>query len=463
MPNPRPKHRFWRLCRIYFRRFRISIWLVTIIVLSALLYLNRVGLPDFIKRPLVSKLREHGVALEFARLRWHWGEGIVAHHVSFGSMDEPAAPQLLAEQVQIKLNASALLARPVAGGFPRARGRSPRMDSAQFQHAHPRPLGREHPGPVAVVAGRSMAAGRSARALCRRGHPRVRQHHQCHRHPGLGFSQRQRRPALHALAGTIAEAGRHAGIHFLFVAARVAARAGGRCPQPAKLRRAPQPERRAGRYPVGAGGGGGVCLASFPGGQQRTLARGNQPQGGQRPNALGQHHQPGPATPPCLARAATGRRGRRPHPARVRRRDPVGHRRPDPAQGTLGSRRHESHPAVRVRGTRHGSGDHPLGARRRGSVQCHAGGCHKCRRAGRFAGVVDQSPRLSTRLVGGRAGVAGVSARPRGRPRRRSLGRSPADRHESPGQVVSRRARCRGATGHRHARARLHGRLQISI
>jgi hypothetical protein len=64
MPNPRPKHRFWRLCRIYFRRFRISIWVVTIVVLSGVLYLNRVGLPDFIKRPLVNKLREQGVALE---------------------------------------------------------------------------------------------------------------------------------------------------------------------------------------------------------------------------------------------------------------------------------------------------------------------------------------------------------------------------------------------------------------
>jgi hypothetical protein len=109
MPNPRPKHRFWRLCRIYFRRFRISIWVVTIIVLSAILYLNRVGLPEFVKRPLVNKLRESGIALEFAQLRWHWGDGIVAHSVSFGSMNEPAAPQLFAERVQIRLNGGVLL------------------------------------------------------------------------------------------------------------------------------------------------------------------------------------------------------------------------------------------------------------------------------------------------------------------------------------------------------------------
>jgi len=109
MPNTRPKQRFWRLCRIYFRHFRISVWLVLIILLSGVLYLNRVGLPEFVKRPLVSKLRDHGVALEFAQLRWHWGDGFVAHGVRFGSMNEPAAPQLMAERVQIQLNLGALV------------------------------------------------------------------------------------------------------------------------------------------------------------------------------------------------------------------------------------------------------------------------------------------------------------------------------------------------------------------
>lgn len=100
---------FWRLCRIYFRRFRISIWIVILILLGSLLYLNQVGLPDFVKRPLVKKLRAHGVALEFARLRLHWTEGFVADNVRFGSMHEPAAPQLLAAKVQIKLHLKPLL------------------------------------------------------------------------------------------------------------------------------------------------------------------------------------------------------------------------------------------------------------------------------------------------------------------------------------------------------------------
>jgi len=103
------RRRFWRICRIYFRRFRISIWFVILVLLSSLLYLNQVGLPDFIKRPLVNKLREHGVALEFARLQLNWTDGFVANNVSFGSMHDPAAPQLMAAKVQIKLLLAPLL------------------------------------------------------------------------------------------------------------------------------------------------------------------------------------------------------------------------------------------------------------------------------------------------------------------------------------------------------------------
>jgi len=108
-PATRNRHRFWRLCRIYFRRFRIFVWLLTVVLLGAVLYLNRVGLPDFIKRPLVEELREYGVALEFGRLHWEWDEGFVARNVSFGAVDDPTVPQLFADRVQIRLNYLALL------------------------------------------------------------------------------------------------------------------------------------------------------------------------------------------------------------------------------------------------------------------------------------------------------------------------------------------------------------------
>jgi hypothetical protein len=97
------KSRFWRKCRIYFRRFRITVWLITLAVLGALIYLNLIGLPDFLKRPLVAKLQEHGVALEFATLRLYWSRGFVAESVRFGSAsvtNDPAVPRLTAREVE---------------------------------------------------------------------------------------------------------------------------------------------------------------------------------------------------------------------------------------------------------------------------------------------------------------------------------------------------------------------------
>ncbi len=49
MPAPaKHKSRFWRKCRVYFRRARITVWLVALAILGALIYLNLIGLPGFV-------------------------------------------------------------------------------------------------------------------------------------------------------------------------------------------------------------------------------------------------------------------------------------------------------------------------------------------------------------------------------------------------------------------------------
>ncbi|TSA40435.1 MAG: hypothetical protein D4R57_01770 [Verrucomicrobiales bacterium] len=103
------KSRFWRKCRIYFRRARITVWLVTIVILGALIYLNQIGLPDFVKRPIIAKLRERGMSLDFAELRLHWSRGFVASRVHFGSMDSPAAPRLTAGEVEFNFHLRSFL------------------------------------------------------------------------------------------------------------------------------------------------------------------------------------------------------------------------------------------------------------------------------------------------------------------------------------------------------------------
>lgn len=104
----RSKSRFWRLCRLYFRRFRIAAWLAILVILGCLLYLNQIGLPGFLKRPLLEKLHARGLDLGFSRLRWRWYQGIVAENVRFGRADDPQSPRLTAVELQVRLKLKAL-------------------------------------------------------------------------------------------------------------------------------------------------------------------------------------------------------------------------------------------------------------------------------------------------------------------------------------------------------------------
>ena len=104
----RQKRSFWQTCRLYFRRFRITVWLLVLALLGGLLYLNQIGLPDFAKKPLLEELRARGLDLQFSRLRLSWHYGIVAENVRFGQADEPLSPQLTLAQIQVRLNHKAL-------------------------------------------------------------------------------------------------------------------------------------------------------------------------------------------------------------------------------------------------------------------------------------------------------------------------------------------------------------------
>jgi hypothetical protein len=98
----------WGRARIAFRRARICLWCLIIVLLASLLYFNRIGLPGFIKRPVLEKLREHGIDLHFTRLRLRWDHGLVAEHVLFGLPNDPAIPRLSVADVALRLDYSAL-------------------------------------------------------------------------------------------------------------------------------------------------------------------------------------------------------------------------------------------------------------------------------------------------------------------------------------------------------------------
>ena len=103
------KHsRSWKLLRIYFRRFRIGMWLVLLALLGALLYVNQIGLPDFVKNPLLEKLRARGLDLQFTRLRLRFPHGLVADNVRFGGTSSAANPKLTLKEIQVRLDYAAL-------------------------------------------------------------------------------------------------------------------------------------------------------------------------------------------------------------------------------------------------------------------------------------------------------------------------------------------------------------------
>src|SRR5213076_1976372 len=105
---PSAKQGFWQRLRRFFRWCRIGLLSFLLLLLASLTYLNRVGLPEFLKTRLVAELRARGVVLEFTRMRLRWYHGLVAENVSLGRADDPAGPHLSIGEADLKLDRAAL-------------------------------------------------------------------------------------------------------------------------------------------------------------------------------------------------------------------------------------------------------------------------------------------------------------------------------------------------------------------
>jgi hypothetical protein len=103
----RATRKIWRRLRLGFRYFRVTIWLVVLIAVSSLVYLNEVGLPDFVKNPILAELHARGLELDFSRLRLLWYRGIVAENINMGSR-EADGPQFFIDEAEVRLRYSAL-------------------------------------------------------------------------------------------------------------------------------------------------------------------------------------------------------------------------------------------------------------------------------------------------------------------------------------------------------------------
>jgi hypothetical protein len=102
---------FWRKCRAGLRWFRITVLFAVLMLVCALVWFNRIGLPDFLKRRLVETLQTRGIELEFTRMRLHFVHGLVIENVRIGRAEPPDNPVLSLAEIQLQLNYRALLRR----------------------------------------------------------------------------------------------------------------------------------------------------------------------------------------------------------------------------------------------------------------------------------------------------------------------------------------------------------------
>ena len=102
------KQRLWRILRRGFRWCRIVFLLLILLGVGAFIYLNKVGLPNFLKTRLLAELRSHGLELEFQRLHLNWYQSILAEGVRIRATGQTNGPQLQLKEIQLRLNFDAL-------------------------------------------------------------------------------------------------------------------------------------------------------------------------------------------------------------------------------------------------------------------------------------------------------------------------------------------------------------------
>jgi len=102
---------FWLKCRTGFRRLRITVLFTVLALVCALVWFNRIGLPDFLKRRLVATLQTRGIELAFTRMRLNLVHGLVVENVRIGHAVAPDDPVFSLAEIQLQLNYRALLHR----------------------------------------------------------------------------------------------------------------------------------------------------------------------------------------------------------------------------------------------------------------------------------------------------------------------------------------------------------------
>jgi hypothetical protein len=111
-----------------FRWCRISVWLILLVAVSFVAYFHLIGLPEFLKQPLLERLLASDIAAQFSNMQlgWRRGPSIIIDNVSFSRPDQPLSPSLTASRAELALDWKALLRA-------RLHGRSLQVVNAQWR------------------------------------------------------------------------------------------------------------------------------------------------------------------------------------------------------------------------------------------------------------------------------------------------------------------------------------------
>ena len=111
MADASPNNAVSRLRRVV-RGCRVSALFLLFLAVTPLIFLNIVGLPDFVKTSVVESLRQQGLELEFDSMRL-LPVGVVVEKVSVAASRTPGSPKLGFDEILLGLDFTKLLARRV--------------------------------------------------------------------------------------------------------------------------------------------------------------------------------------------------------------------------------------------------------------------------------------------------------------------------------------------------------------
>ena len=107
-PAKPARRRGWRIFLTTFKWCRISVLLFLLVAIILGLFLNHVGLPDWLERRVEEQFRANGWELKFSRLRLRWYHGIVAEDLYLQRTNAANGPHVFLQTAEFRLNWKAI-------------------------------------------------------------------------------------------------------------------------------------------------------------------------------------------------------------------------------------------------------------------------------------------------------------------------------------------------------------------